>query len=106
MYTQESGLAPPRVERGSVSPCALARAAIGSLKLLWVSDLPITSAFNDGYVAEQYEAYRRNPDSVDESWRQFFRFAQSLGGGVAAPAGVSAPADGSALRIAAGAAAL
>ena len=39
---------------------------------------PITSVFNDGYVAEAYEAYRRDPASVDESWRQFFRFAESL----------------------------
>ena len=27
-----------------------------------------------------YEAYRRDPASVDESWRQFFRFAEQLGG--------------------------
>src|SRR5436190_18680567 len=41
---------------------------------------PITSVFNDGYVAELYEAYRKDPASVDESWRQFFRFASSLSG--------------------------
>jgi 2-oxoglutarate dehydrogenase E1 component len=46
---------------------------------------PIASVFNDGYVAEQFEAYRRDPNSVDESWRQYFRLAESLGG--AAPAG-------------------
>ena len=65
-----------------------------------MSSLPITSAFNDGYVAEQFEAYRRDPSSVDESWRQFFRFAESLagsGGGVA---------DETFLRKVAGAAAL
>src|SRR5882762_3431728 len=45
-----------------------------------MSTQPITSVFNDGYVAEAYEAYRRDPASVDESWRQFFRFAESLGG--------------------------
>ncbi len=45
---------------------------------------PITSVFNDGYVAEQFEAFRRDPNSVEESWRQFFRMAESLGG--AAPA--------------------
>src|SRR6185503_8377809 len=45
-----------------------------------MSSLPITSTFNDGYIAEQYDAYRRDPASVDESWRQFFRFAESLGG--------------------------
>ena len=34
---------------------------------------PTTTVFNDGYIAETYEAYRRDPASVDESWRQFFR---------------------------------
>ncbi|MDE3151353.1 MAG: 2-oxoglutarate dehydrogenase E1 component [Gemmatimonadota bacterium] len=66
-----------------------------------MSGLPISSAFNDGYVAEMYEAYRRDPASVDESWRQFFRLAKSLGGGTGA--GVSSP---DALRKAAGAGAL
>ena len=47
--------------------------------------LPISSAFNDGYIAEQFEAYRRDPTSVDESWRQIFRLAESLGS--AAPSG-------------------
>ncbi|MHB1095816.1 MAG: 2-oxoglutarate dehydrogenase E1 component [Gemmatimonadaceae bacterium] len=41
--------------------------------------LPISSAFNDGYIAEQFEAYRRDPTSVDESWRQIFRLVESLG---------------------------
>src|SRR3954447_16149495 len=45
-----------------------------------MSTAPITSVFNDGYIAEVYEAYRRDPASVDESWRQFFRFAEQLGG--------------------------
>ena len=40
---------------------------------------PTTTVFNDGYIAETYEAYRRDPSSVDESWRQFFRTAESLG---------------------------
>ena len=40
----------------------------------------ITSVFNDGYIAEVYEAFRQNPSSVDESWRQFFRFAEQLAG--------------------------
>jgi 2-oxoglutarate dehydrogenase E1 component len=79
-----------------------------------VSDLPIASVFNDGYIAEQFEAFRKNPDSVDESWRQFFRFAQSLAGGAAtsAPAASSPSvthtpsADATLLRVAAGAAAL
>jgi 2-oxoglutarate dehydrogenase E1 component len=51
---------------------------------------PIASVFNDGYIAEAYEAFRRDPGSVDESWRQFFRFAESLG---AAPAASSRPAQ-------------
>src|SRR5467141_3102328 len=41
---------------------------------------PTTTVFNDAYIADAYEAYRRDPASVDESWRQFFRFAESLGG--------------------------
>jgi 2-oxoglutarate dehydrogenase E1 component len=41
---------------------------------------PTTTIFNDAYVAETYEAYRRDPASVDESWRQFFRTAESLAG--------------------------
>ncbi len=45
-----------------------------------MSSDPITGVFNDGYISEMYEAYRRDPASVDESWRQFFRFAESLGG--------------------------
>jgi 2-oxoglutarate dehydrogenase E1 component len=44
-----------------------------------MSSDPITGVFNDGYISETYEAYRRDPASVDESWRQFFRFAESLG---------------------------
>src|SRR5580765_1363001 len=64
-----------------------------------MSGLPITGAFNDGYVAELYETYRRDPGAVDETWRQFFRLAESLGGG-----GVRA--DDAYLRKVAGAAAL
>jgi 2-oxoglutarate dehydrogenase E1 component len=61
---------------------------------------PSTGAFNDAYIAEMYERFRQNPESVDESWRQFFGFAQSLSG--AAPAA----ADPSLLRKVAAAAAL
>jgi len=50
---------------------------------------PITSVFNDGYISEQYDAYKLDPASVDESWRQFFRFAESL----SVSAGPTAPAD-------------
>ena len=49
--------------------------------------LPRAGVFNDGLIAEQWERYQRDPASVDESWRQYFGFAQSLGGGVTAPAG-------------------
>ena len=65
--------------------------------------VPITSVFNDGYIAEVYEAYRRDPASVDESWRQFFRFAEQLGGGTGT---TTVAADPVYLRKVAGAAAL
>src|SRR5688500_7835025 len=65
---------------------------------------PITSVYNDGYIAEMYESFRRDPASVDESWRQFVRFAQQLGGGV--PAATTVAADPVYLRKVAGAAAL
>jgi 2-oxoglutarate dehydrogenase E1 component len=42
---------------------------------------PIASVFNDAYIAEQYEKFRRDPASVDESWREFFRFAAVYGSG-------------------------
>ncbi len=48
---------------------------------------PVASVFNDAYIAEQFENFRRDPGSVDESWRQFFRLAAEFGGG---PAAVSA----------------
>ncbi len=70
---------------------------------------PITSSFNDAYIAELYDAYRRDPSSVDESWRQFFEFAQRIAG---APTGEAPPGLGGAgpgpdlLKKAAGAAAL
>ncbi len=59
----------------------------------------ITSVFNDGYIAEVYESYRKTPASVDESWRQFFRFAEGL-------AGTAGSFDPNTLRIVAGAASL
>src|SRR5258708_36755708 len=55
-----------------------------------MSSNPITGVFNDGYITEAYEAYRRDPASVDESWRQFFRFAESLSG-AAPPAAPGQP---------------
>ncbi len=46
-----------------------------------MADTPITTgAFNDGYIAEQFEAFRADPASVDESWRQFFRLAAQFSG--------------------------
>jgi len=64
---------------------------------------PITSVFNDGYIAEQYEAYRRDPGSVDESWRQYFRVAESLGGVVAGGGTTTVGGDPDLPRKAAGA---
>jgi len=54
------------------------------------SQQPIASVFNDAYAAEQFEAYRRDPASVEESWRQFFRFAEQAMGGYVPPAAPSA----------------
>src|SRR5215471_15709590 len=52
----------------------------------------ITSAFNDGYIAELYEQWLHDPGSVDSSWREYFAMAQRLGGGTApAAAGSGAP---------------
>ena len=64
---------------------------------------PTTTVFNDGYIAETYEAYRRDASSVDESWRQFFRTAESLAG---ITGGTGAGSDPALLRKTAGAAAL
>ena len=64
--------------------------------------LPIAGVFNDGLIAELFESYRRDPGSVDESWRQFFRLAESLAGAGATAGGV----DASLLRKTAGAASL
>ncbi|HUQ21313.1 MAG TPA: 2-oxoglutarate dehydrogenase E1 component [Gemmatimonadaceae bacterium] len=67
---------------------------------------PITSVFNDAYIAEAYESYRRDPASVDESWRQFFRFADSLAGTTGASAPAPSQVDASSLRKVAAAAGL
>jgi len=64
--------------------------------------LPITSVFNDGYIAQAFESFKRDPSSVDESWRQFFRFAAQLAGTDSVSAGV----DPSLLKKAAAASAL
>ncbi len=62
---------------------------------------PATTVFNDAYIAEAYERYQRDPSAVDESWRQFFRAAQSLSG-----AATGGAADDTLLCRTAGAAAL
>jgi 2-oxoglutarate dehydrogenase E1 component len=46
-----------------------------------MASLPVASVFNDGYIEELYEQYRRDPNSVDESWRQYFQLAERLGRG-------------------------
>ena len=69
-----------------------------------MSSLPITSAFNDGYIAGLYESFLRDPASVDSSWRQFFSVAQSLAGAGSAAGG--AASDPAYLRKVAGAAGL
>ncbi len=43
-----------------------------------MSTEPVTGVFNDGYIAEQYELYRRDRNAVDSSWRQFFQFAEGI----------------------------
>ena len=65
-----------------------------------------SSAFNDGYVAEMFEAYRADPTSVDESWRQFFRLAAQFGGAAVTGGAAAAGADPDLPRLAAAAASL
>jgi 2-oxoglutarate dehydrogenase E1 component len=65
-----------------------------------------STAFNDGYVAEMFEAYRADPTSVDESWRQFFRLAAQFGSEAVAGGAAAAGADPDLPRLAAGAASL
>ena len=55
---------------------------------------PITGVYNDAYIAEVFESYRRDPASVEASWRQFFQMAEALGGGSAAPIAPAAPVAG------------
>jgi 2-oxoglutarate dehydrogenase E1 component len=79
------------------------RGPVGSFYISAMPDLPVISVFNDGYIAELYEQYRRDPSSVDESWRQYFGFAEKLSG--TAPA-ASGGVDAALLRKVAGASAL
>jgi 2-oxoglutarate dehydrogenase E1 component len=62
----------------------------------------ITSVFNDAYIAEVYEAYRRDPASVDGSWRQYFETAEQLARLIGAGVPGAAAADGAARNGAAG----
>ena len=80
-----------------------------------MSELPITSAFNDAYIEEMYESFVRDPFSVDESWRQFFQLGHRLAGatpaagaaaGATLPAAAPATIDTAYLRKVAGAAGL
>ena len=64
----------------------------------------ISGVFNDGYIAELFETYRRDPSAVEESWRQFFRLAERLGG--AAPAAGGGSVSPAMLRQVAAASAL
>ena len=57
----------------------------------------MAGAFNDGYIAEVYEQYRRDPASVEESWRQFFRLAERIGAGTSGEQGATADAADPAL---------
>ena len=70
----------------------------------------VVGVYNDGYISELYEQYRRDPHSVDESWRQYFRFADRLASAAPGqtPAGAPAAPTASAelLRKVAGAAGL
>src|SRR6476661_2651277 len=63
---------------------------------------PATTIFNDAYIAEAYERYQRDPSAVDESWRQFFRAAESL----TKSGGTSGGVDEKLLRTTAASAAL
>ena len=72
-----------------------------------MADTSITSsAFNDGYIAEQFEAFRADPSSVDESWRQFFRLAAQFAGGATFGAAAAGDSDPELPRLAASAASL
>src|SRR5687768_14248876 len=74
-----------------------------------MSALPVAGVFNDGYIAEMFESWRRDPASVDSSWQQLFKLAESLSGASwssVAATGTGSGADVSLLRAVAGASAL
>lgn len=69
----------------------------------------VSSVYNDAYIAELFEKFQRDPNTVDESWRQLFRLAQSLGSGMAphpADGATTVSAEPAYLRKVAGAAGL
>jgi 2-oxoglutarate dehydrogenase E1 component len=72
------------------------------------SSAPITSVFNDGYIAEMYELYRRDPTAVEQFLAAVLRLRREpgRGGGRRGEAPAPAAADGRLLRKVAGAAAL
>ena len=68
---------------------------------------PSTTVFNDAYIAEAYDRFRRDPSAVEESWRQFFRAAESLAAaGTPGTPAIGGGTDEGLLRKTAGAAAL
>ncbi|MFN8581224.1 MAG: 2-oxoglutarate dehydrogenase E1 component [Gemmatimonadaceae bacterium] len=71
-----------------------------------MTSVPITGVYNDGYIAEQYELFRRDPNALEESWRQYFRMAEHLSGGARPSAATTVAAEPNYLRKVAGAAAL
>ena len=50
-----------------------------------MTSVPIAGVYNDGYIAELFDTYRRDPNAVGESWRQYFRLVESLAGIAAGP---------------------
>ena len=52
---------------------------------------PVTSVFNDAYIAETYELWVHDPARVEESWRQFFQLAQRYASGVEPRVPISRP---------------
>src|SRR5687768_16774907 len=72
-----------------------------------MSALPVAGVFNDGYIAEMFESWRRDPASVDSSWQQLFKLAESLSGtSRSSDVSSDATSDVSLLRAVAGASAL
>ncbi len=66
---------------------------------------PITSVFNDGYIAEMFDRWRADPAAVDTSWRQYFQSAAQLFGAASASSSTAGSAtDPDLARKAAGAA--